>query len=151
VDKRGILGHIAGMKRWGAKAAIMLFTVFAIADLVRDFISSDPVHYFAAQPFQLVVVAAIAIIGGFMALAFDQLSPRKKHSLKLSALASAIVCLALFAGYFTLEFVRIPPQQRAAFGMNGFIAVPICALVGILVLFLEFYQIWKKGLPEPHG
>jgi hypothetical protein len=138
------------MKRWGFTIAITLFAAFAIADVVHDFVAADPVHYFAEQPFQLLSVAAIAIAGGFMALAFDQLSSRKKHGLKLSALGLAIVFLALFASYFTFEIARTPPLLRTAVGMNGFIAVPICALVGILVLCLEFYQVWKKSLTKPH-
>jgi hypothetical protein len=84
--------------------AVALFMIFVVADFVHDFIANDPIHYFAQQPGGLLWVAAIAIGGGLITLAFSRLSPRWQRWVKLLASVSAAVCLTALAGYFVYVF-----------------------------------------------
>lgn len=77
------------MKKFPVVIAVALFAVFAIADLVHDFITNDPVQYFSEQPHQLLVVAAVAIVGGLVAFIFYRLSPHCQRRVKLITVGSA--------------------------------------------------------------
>jgi hypothetical protein len=65
--------HSTRMKKWSVIVAVTLLVVFEVADLVRDFITNDPIHYFAQQPGRLLWVAAIAIGGGLLALILSRI------------------------------------------------------------------------------
>ena len=140
MDSNAVLRHVAGMKRWGAKVAIALFAVFAIADIVHELVANDPVRYFASQPSRLLLVAAIAIPGGLVTFGLLRLSPPKK----LLILGSAIAGLLVAAGFLTFEFVNIPPQLRAGISVETSVIMPFSFVLVISVICLEFWQIWKK-------
>jgi hypothetical protein len=133
------------MKRFGTIIAVTLFAIFAIADLVHDFITNDPIHYFSEQPHQLLVVAAIAIIGGLVALIFYRLSPHWQRRVELLTLGLAASFLAAFTGYMLymsasfLSFIGI--SQYPAY----FIYTPVCLGVADALLWYFFYRVYRKG------
>lgn len=59
------LGQNAGMKKWGAIAAMVAFAVYAVLSLVHDFAANDPIGYFSEAPSRLLYVAEIAITGAW--------------------------------------------------------------------------------------
>src|SRR5437763_2253146 len=95
------------MKKLGVIIAVTLFAIFAIADLVHDFITSDPVHYFSQQPHQLLVVAAVAIVGGLVAFIFYRLSPHCQRRVKLLTVGSAASFVTVCGLYFGYQFLRL--------------------------------------------
>ena len=58
------------MKKCVSTFAVAVLTIFVVADLVPDlvqeFITNDPVHFFAENPGQLVWVALISSFGGLL-------------------------------------------------------------------------------------
>ena len=127
---------------------VVAFTIFAIADIIHDFIASDGVHYFAEQPHRLLLVALIGITGGLVAFGFSALSPHSQRRAKLVALASGGSFVMLAGGYFSYRVASLPPQI-------DFISLPwhmrswllllsIIAIAGLL--WFEFYQVFRVEL-----
>jgi len=97
------------MRKLGAIVLVTLVAILAIADIIHDFIANDPLHYFSEQPHQLLVVAAIAIVGGLITFFFYRLSPHWQWRGKADH--------AGFGGFFSDDvrrLFRIP--VRTAFG-----------------------------------
>src|SRR5260370_1059562 len=95
------------MRKFGAIVLLTLFAVFAIADIVDDFIANDPVHYFSEQPHQLLVVAAIAVVGGLVVYFFYRLSPHWQRRVRLLALGSAASFLTVGGVYCGYQLARL--------------------------------------------
>ncbi len=134
----------ARRKRWVAIFAVALFAILAVVDVVHDFVTNDPVHYFAEQPRRLLLVAAIAIIGGPIVLVFDRLSPGLKRRVKLFTLGSAASCLTVFTGYFLFGMVQFLSLLGPSDGRWAFILVPLCLGLVVVWLWWEFFQLLKK-------
>ena len=83
--------------------AATLFAIFAIADVIHDFITNDPVRYYSEQPHQLLLVAAITIVGGLLAFLFYRLSPHRQRRLKLITLGSAAGFVTVCGLYFRYQ------------------------------------------------
>ena len=132
------------MKRWSIIIAITAFAIFAVVDTIRDFVANDTIHYFAEQPRRLLLVAFIAIGGGFAALVFDRLSLRLRRSVKLYALGSAAISLMMFTIYFLFEFAALFSQLGAPDFRRAFILMALCLSAIIFLLSFEFYQAFKK-------
>ncbi len=135
------------MKKIGATIVVTLFAIFAIANIVHDFITNDPVHYFSEQPHQLLVVAAIAIGGGLIAFLFYSLSPHWQRRAKLITLGSAAGFVTLAGGYFFFWLVGLPHQYDWMFPRHWLywvytIPLSIITLAGLL--WFEFYQVFKE-------
>ena len=73
-----MIDHTTRMTKWSAIVAVMAFAIFAVLDIIHNFVRNDPVDYFEERPRRLLIVASIAIAGGLVALVFEQLSPRVK-------------------------------------------------------------------------
>ena len=54
------------MKKRVVLFATAVVTVSAVGDLVQDFITNEPVHFFAENSGQLLWVALISIFGGLL-------------------------------------------------------------------------------------
>jgi len=132
------------MRKFSAIIAVTLFVIFAVADLVNDFIANDPIHYFSEQPLRFVLVAGIAIGGGLITLAFYRLSPRLQRGVKLFTLGSAASCLTAFAGCWLIFFVRWSLQLGMAASPVFIIVAPLFFGVVALLLWFEFYRVLKK-------
>ena len=127
------------MKKLGVIIAVALFAVFAIADLVHDFITNDPLHYFWEQPHQLLAVAAIAIVGGVVAFVFYRLSPHCQRRVKLITLGSAAGFVTVCGVYFTYQFLRLSV-------FSGYTPALAFLCIGMIaaLLWFEFYQIFRS-------
>jgi len=102
------------MKRPGYIITVSLFAIFAIADIVHDFITNDPVSYFSQQPRQLLVVVAVAIVGGLVTFFLYRLSTHWQRRIKLIVLGFT-AGFATFAGpCFSLSFG--PTCRTSLFG-----------------------------------
>ena len=64
------LGHTTRMKKSFGIIFIVGSIIFAIADTIHSLVANDAFHYFSEQPSRLLLVAAIGIAGGLIALCF---------------------------------------------------------------------------------
>jgi hypothetical protein len=124
------------MKKVAFIIAVALFAVFAIADIVHDFATNDPVHYFAEQTHQLIVVAAVAIVGGLIAFVFYWLSPHCQRRVKLITVGSAASFVTVCGVYFGYQFLRLSVFGGYTLGLAFLCIGTIAGL-----LWFEFYQI----------
>jgi hypothetical protein len=129
-----------GMEKWLAIIAVIACGFFIVSDIVRDFINDDPVQYFMAKPKRLLLVAAIAIVGGLLTLIYDNLSPRSKRRVKLFALGLAAGCMTLFIGYLAFVMHALRPFS----GSYSFALIPLCLCACAVTLWLEFYRSFKS-------
>ena len=127
------------MKKLGIIIAVTLFAILAVADIVHDFATNDPVHYFSEQPHQLLVVAAIAIIGGLIALFFYRLSPHWQRRVKLITLGLTATFVTMCGVYFGYQFARLP-----VFGGHTLALALLCIGTIAALLWFEFYQIFRS-------
>jgi hypothetical protein len=79
------LGDFA-MSKTVVIVVIALLGLLEVLDLIHDFIANAPIHYFAQHPFSLLIVAAIAVLGGLLALGFSRLSPAWQGGIQLISL-----------------------------------------------------------------
>jgi hypothetical protein len=133
------LGHTTRMKKLGVTIAVTLFAICAIVDIIHEFITNDPIHYFSEQPHQLFVVAAIAIVGGMVTFFFCRLSSHWQRRVKLITIGSAASFVTTFGVYFGYCSFQI------AFG-GGYILALVFLCIGAIaaLLWLEFYQIFRS-------
>ncbi|MGA3178938.1 MAG: hypothetical protein ABSF38_01200 [Verrucomicrobiota bacterium] len=131
------------MKRWLGVFALALFGIFAVGDFVRDFNANEPIRYFAAQPLQLLWVAAIAIGGGLIAEGFCRLSPRLQRRVKICATGLVATFLTIFTGYFLYQIAGLFSVVGARPG-PVFVLWIACGFGGAAFLWFEFYQISKS-------
>ena len=138
------LGHTTRMKRLLGIIFVVAFTIFAIADIIHDFIASDGVHYFSAQPHRLLLVALIGIAGGLVAFSFSALSPHLQRRAKLVALASGGSFVMLAGGYFSYRVASLPGHIDSSlpWHMPWLLLLSIIAISGLL--WFEFYQVFRS-------
>src|SRR5258706_16237660 len=63
------------IRKWSVIAAVTAFAIFAVADLVYDFVANDPIGYVSPEPYRFLYIAVIAIAGGLATFGFYPLSP----------------------------------------------------------------------------
>ena len=134
------------MKKWGTIAAVFAFAIFAVADLIHDFVTNDPIGYFSTEPHQLFYVAAIAIIGGLAALGFDWLSPRTQRRVRVFVWGAAASTLTAIAGYFAFCFFSISSFIAESTSTFGVLFVPLIFAGIAAYLWFKFYRALKAGL-----
>ena len=119
--------------------AVSLYAVFAIADIIYDFITNDTVHYFGEQPHRLLFVPAIGIGGGLVAFLFYRLSPHWRRGVKLFTLGSAASFMTLGGIYF--GYLAARPSV-----IGGDTLALVLLPVGVIatLLWFEFYQIFRS-------
>jgi len=127
------------MKRVSVIVAVTLYAVFAIADVIYNFIANDTAHYFGEQPHRLLFVAAIGIGGGLIAFLFYRLSPRLRRGVKLFTLGSAASLVTLCGIYFGCQAAR-----PSVIGNDTLALVLLPAGVLAALLWFEFYQIFRN-------
>jgi hypothetical protein len=142
--------HTKRMKKLGAIIAVTLLAIFAIADIVHDFITNDPVHYFSEQPRQLLVVAAIAIGGGLVTFLFCSLSPHWQRRAILITLGSAAGLVTLAAGHFCYLLAGWPHQYDRM--LPHHLLTLLCTItLGLIafagLLWFTFYQLLRRRDP----
>ena len=132
------------MKKFGVTILFVGFAIFAVLNTVRDFFTSDPIHYYSERPPRLVLVAAIAISGGFVAFGFYRLSPSWQRRVELLALGLAASFLAAFTGYMLymsagfLSFIGIIQYPLYL------VFTPVCLGVADALLWYYFYRVYRK-------
>jgi len=149
VRKYGVRGARLFARLWFSVMyviAVALFMIFFVAGFVHDFIANDPIHYFAQQPARLLWVAAIAIGGGLITLAFSRLSPRWQRWVKLLASVSAAVCLTALAGYFVYVFFWWSSWSGISNVPVSIIAAPLWSGAGAAFLWFVFYRLTKRRI-----
>ena len=129
-------------------AAVVAITIFAVADLVHDFVTNDPIGFFAAKPHQLLYVAAIAIAGGLAALSFDRLSSRAKRQVQIFAWGAAASTTTFMAVYFACCFFSVSSFVIKTANMGGILIVPLIISGFAAYLWFEFYRALRTGIPR---
>ena len=137
------------MRRWSVIAAVTAFAIFAVADLVHDFVANDPIGYFSAQPNRLLYVAAIAIAGGLAALGFYRLSPRAQRHVRVFSWGAAASTMTAVVGYGGFCFLSLFSFIVESGGTIRILEVLLLLLLfsGIAAYFWnEFRRVWKTGV-----
>jgi ABC-type multidrug transport system permease subunit len=109
--------------------------------------ANDPVHYFSEQPHQLLVVAAIAIVGGLITLMFYRLSPHWRRRAKLITLGFTAGLFTYGGCCFSYLLAKFPYSLNWAMPHHLLYLLMAIALGMIVVaglLWFEFYQAVKK-------
>ncbi len=119
--------------------AVTLYAVFAIADILYNFIANDTVRYFGEQPHRFLFVAAIGIGGGLAAFLFYRLSPHWRRGVKLFTLGSAASFVTLGGICFGCQFARL-----SVIGSDTLALVLLPVGVIAALLWFEFYQIFRS-------
>jgi len=136
------------MKRWTIIIAAALVGIWLVVDIVREFFANETIQYFASQPHRLLYVAAVAIVGGFVALAFSRLSPRTQRHVRVFAWGAAASTLTAFIGYCGF---RLASLSSFIIESGGSVWVLLALLVfsGIAsYLWFECYRAWKTGVSQ---
>jgi hypothetical protein len=141
-----MLGHTTHMKKWSAITAIVVFAIFAVADLAHDFVMNDPIGYFSTEPHRLLYVAAIAIAGGLAALGFTRLSPRAQRHVRVFAWGAAASTLTAIAGYFAFCFFSLSSFITESGSTVWILFVPLIFSGIAVYLWFEFYRALKTGV-----
>lgn len=139
------------MKKWSLIAAVTAFAIFAVADLVHDFVANDPIGYFSAEPHRLLYVAGIAIPGGLAAWGFHRLSPRAQRHLRLCGWGAAASAMTAIAGCAVFCFLSLFSFIVELGGATRILEVFLLLLLsfGIAAYFWhEFRRVWKTGVSQ---
>ena len=131
------------MKRWSTTVGVTAFAIFAVADLVHDFVTNDPIGYFSGEPHRLFYVAAIAIAGGLAALGSDRLSPRTRRHVRVFAWGAAASTLTSIAGYFAFCFFSISSFIAESRSTMWILSVPFIFAGIAAYLWFKFYRAIK--------
>ena len=137
------------MKKWSIIAAITVFAIFAVADLVHDFVANDPIGYFSTEPRRLLYVAAIAIAGGLAALGFYWLSPRAQRRVRVFSWGAAASTMTAVVGYLVFCFLSLSSFIVESGGIIRVLEVLLLLLLfsGIAAYFwFEFRRVWNTGV-----
>lgn len=131
------------MKRWIIIIATALVGISLVVDMVREFFANETIQYFASQPHQLLYVAAIAIVGGFVALAFSRLSPRTQRNVCVFAWGAAASTLTAFIGYFGFRLASLSSFNFESGGSARVLLVLLLFSCVAAYLWFECYRAWK--------
>jgi hypothetical protein len=138
------------MKKWSTIAAVVVFAIFAVADLVHDFVTNDPIGYFSTEPRRLLYVAGIAITGGLVALMFSRFSRQAKRRVRLFGWGAGASFLTAFCGYLLYQSVSLSPMIVANSGAGWLVLVPLLFASIAAYLWFEFFRAWKRHEPKIH-
>ncbi len=136
------------MKRWSIILGVTLVVVWIVVDVMRSL--PDAIQYFSAQPRQLYYVAAIAIVGGLIALGFDRLSPRAKRQVSVFAWGAGASTMTAFLGWFVFQLAPLSSQVIESGGggwVGGWVILALLSFGSIAAyLWFEFCRSWKAGV-----
>lgn len=132
------------MKKLVGILLIVVFAIFAIADIIHDFIANDTIHYFSEQPHQLLLIAGIGIAGGLVTFGFSLLSSRLQRGIKLVALGSGGSFVILAGSYFIYQVASLPVRIDSSLPrhMPWLLSLATVAIAGLC--WFEFYQVWRS-------
>lgn len=133
------------IKRFSGNILRAASVICGAAYVVHNFVAEDGISYFSHAPYSLLTVAAIAIVGGLVALSFSVLSPRLRHAVELAALAGGGILVMLAGSYLSYQVVNLqivlqpsrPPQIPWALGL---LTLAVAALI-----WLEFYRTLRSN------
>jgi hypothetical protein len=132
------------MKKLVGIILVVAFVIFAIADIIHDFIASDGIHYFSAQPHRLLLVAVIGIAGGLVAFGFSALSPRLQRGVKLVVLGSGASFVMLAGGYLSFQVASLPKLVDPTLSRHIPWILLLCTIAVAGLLCFEFYRVLRS-------
>jgi len=132
------------MKKTRYIVAVTAFAIFAVADLVHDFVANDPIGYFSTEPRRLLYVAAIAIAGGLATLGYYGLSPRVHRHIELFGRGAAASIMTAFVGYCVYRFLSFAAYYGGS--VRAIWLLPLLLMLSGIAAYLwyEFCRAWKK-------
>ncbi len=136
------------MKIWSVIIAAALVASWLVVATVREFFANETILYFSSAPHRLLYVAAIAVIGGFIALGFSRLSPRTQRHVRVFALGAAASTLTAFVGYFAFRLASLSSLVIESSG-SPWALLALLLFSGIAAyLWFECYRAWKTGVSQ---
>jgi hypothetical protein len=139
------------MRKWRVITAVTACSIFAVANVVHEFITNDPIGYFSAEPHRLLYVAAIAIVGGLGVFGFHRLSPRAQWHVRVFSWGAAASTMTVAVCYALFGFLSLFSFIVEAGGTIWIFVVLLLLLLfsGIAAYFwYEFRQVWKTGVSQ---
>ena len=137
------------MKKWSAILAITAFAIFAVADVIHDFLTNDPIGYFSAKPQELLYVAGVALTGGLGVLGFYRLPLHAQHVVKTLSWGGGALTITTVVGYLASLLMSLFTFIRTSSGTISilWILVALLMLTGIAAYFWwEFLRAWRAGV-----
>jgi hypothetical protein len=137
------------MKKLAMIAAIAVFAIPALFDLIRNF--ANPIGYYSEYPSRLLWVAAIAITAGLVAWSYYKLPPRaQEHARTISLVMAASVATAAL-GYFIYAFFSLASIVARH---GGSFWSPLSMVLPVLLMSLAvsgfcwaaIWRVWRKGV-----
>lgn len=129
------------VKLWNILLGAIIAVVGGVL-LIHDFIANDPVHSFSERPHRLIMVIAIALGGGLVALGFYRLPPQLRERLNVCALGAEAIVLSLLVGYGTYQLVRWPAASSTSEMLGPML---LCGSIAVLLWF-QFCRKLRKWL-----
>ncbi len=132
------------MKKYLGNFLVVAFFIFAITDIIREFISSDGVHYYSDQPQRLLFVPIFGIIVGLVAFGFSALSRRWQRRVKLAVLGLGGSFVLLAGSYLSFQVANLPARMDPTIPRQipWLLVLGTVAIAGLL--WFEFFQILRK-------
>ena len=135
------------MKKWSAIVAIVGFAIFAVGNLVHDFITSDPIAYFSRDPVRLLYVAGIAVAGGLVTLGYYKLPPRIQRRARMLGLGMAGSATASAACYFVYVIFSLASIISSLGGSawSALVMLPMLLLFSAITAYCWFkcWRVWQ--------
>lgn len=134
------------MKKWGVIAAVTAFVIFAVVDLVHEFVTNDPIGYFTREPHQLLYVAAIAVAGGFGTWGFYRLTPRAQRQVRILTWGAAASAMTVVVGYLVFRFFSLASFIAESGGTVWILLLLLLFSCLAAYFWFECWRVWKTGV-----
>lgn len=145
------MGQSARMKKWGIIAAVAAFGIFAVLDVMHDFVDSNPIGYFSRDPSRLLYVAGIAVAGGLLTLGYYKLSLRTQRRVRMLSLGMAACAATAAFGYFVFAFFSLASIASKHGGSTWPVLsmlLPVLLVLCGMAAYCWFacWRVWRTGV-----
>lgn len=136
--------RLGAMRQIALIVGQVLMAALTAVDLYQFLVADDGVGYFAARPRRLLFVGVIALVGGLFAFMLSRCSPLARRTLRLTALGGFAACITLCLALFAARLAPFASMVTEA-GMWGWVIAALGSLLVVAVLvWLEFYRVWRQ-------
>lgn len=123
---------------------VVIVVTAALVDLAQEFVTNDPLQYFAEAPAQLIWVAAIALTGGMAVWGLMRLSPSVRRRIQLLMLAFAATGVMAGGGWLAFHFFTSPPEIASNFPRTLSWKLVLDTAIVAGLLWFQFYRVCRS-------
>jgi len=115
-----------------------------IREAYAFFVTNDGIRYFASQPSRLLMVAAISIIGGSLALAISRLTPFARRGLTLLTLGIVAALASCVLGLLAVSLLSFSSMITDAGTWPLVLVAFLSVSGGVFLLWFEFFRVLRR-------